>query len=99
MSKTRKTKNPHIGSSLDAFLKEEGIYEDVQTTAIKRVLASQLEQAMKARNLTKLEMARRMRTSRVQLDRLLDPDNDSVTLATLRRAAAAVGREVRLELV
>jgi antitoxin HicB len=99
MSKPRKTKNPHIGSSFDAFLKEEGIYEDVQTTAIKRVLASQLEEAMKKRKLTKVEMARRMRTSRVQLDRLLDPDNDSVTLATLRRAAAAVGREVRLELV
>jgi antitoxin HicB len=99
MSKTRKTKNPHIGSSLDDLLKEEGIYEDVRTTAIKRVLASQLEQAMKARKLTKVEMARRMRTSRVQLDRLLDPDNYGVTLATLRRAAAAVGREVRLELV
>jgi hypothetical protein len=99
MSKTRKTKNPHIGSSFDDFLKEEGIYEDVQTTAIKRVLASQLEEAMKTRKLTKVEMARRMRTSRVQLDRLLDPDNDSVTLATLRRAAAVVGREVRLELV
>jgi antitoxin HicB len=99
MSKPRKTKNPHIGSSFDAFLKEEGIYEDVQTTAIKRVLASQLEEAMKKRKLTKVEMARRMRTSRVQLDRLLDPNNHSVTLATLRRAAAAVGREVRLELV
>lgn len=99
MTKSRKSKNPHIGSSLDSFLKEEGIYEDVQTTAIKRVLASQLEQAMKERKLTKIEMARRMRTSRVQLDRLLDPENDSVTLATLRRAAAVVGREVRLELV
>jgi antitoxin HicB len=99
MSKTRKTKNPHIGSSFDTFLKEEGIYEDVQATAIKRVLASQLEEAMKTRKLTKVEMARRMRTSRVQLDRLLDPDNDSVTLATLRRAAAVVGREVRLELI
>jgi hypothetical protein len=99
MSKPRKPKNPHIGSSLDDLLKEEGIYEDVQTTAIKRVLASQLERAMKAKKLTKVEMARRMQTSRVQLDRLLDPDNDSVTLATLRKAAAVVGREVRLELV
>jgi hypothetical protein len=100
MRKPGKTKkNPHIGNSFDDFLKEEGIYEDVQTTAIKRVLAMQLEDAMKARKLTKVEMARRMRTSRVQLDRLLDPDNDAVTLATLRRAAAVVGREVRLELV
>ena len=99
MSKTRKLKNPHIGSSFDEFLEKEGVHEAVQTTAIKRVLASQLEQAMKVRRLTKVEMARRMQTSRVQLDRLLDPNNDSVTLATLRRAAAVVGREVRLELV
>jgi antitoxin HicB len=99
VSKQRKGKNPHIGDSFDTFLKEEGIYESVQTTAIKRVLAMQLEEAMKQRNLSKVEMARRMRTSRVQLDRLLDPNNDSVTLATLRRAAAIVGREVRLELV
>jgi antitoxin HicB len=99
MTKPRKAKNPHIGDSFDSFLKEEGIYESVRTTAIKRVLAMQLEEAMKQRKLTKVEMARRMKTSRVQLDRLLDPDNDSVTLATLRRAAAIVGREVRLELV
>ena len=99
MTKPRKGKNPHLGESLDSFLKEQGIYESVQTTAIKRVLAMQLEEAMKEQNLTKVEMARRMRTSRVQLDRLLDPENDSVTLATLRRAAAIVGREVRLELV
>jgi len=99
MSKMNKPKNSHVGSTLDDFLKEEGIYEHVQTTAIKRVLASQLERAMKERKLTKMEMARRMHTSRMQLDRLLDPDNYSVTLATLRRAAAVVGREVRLELV
>lgn len=99
MIKPRKSKNPHIGTSLDSFLKQEGIYEDVQTSAITGVLASQLEQAMKEQKLTMVEMARRMRTSRVQLDRLLDPNNDGVTLATLRRAAAVVGREVRLELV
>lgn len=99
MSNTRKRKNPRIGSSFDEFLKAEGIYGDVRTTAIKRVLASQLEQAMKAKKLTKIEMAKRLRTSRVQLDRLLEPDDDSVTLAMLRRAAAVVSREVRLELV
>ncbi len=99
MTKPRKAKSLHIGDSFDSFLKEEGIYESVRTNAIKRVLAMQLEEAMKQRKLTKVEMARRMKTSRVQLDRLLDPDNDSVTLATLRRAAAIVGREVRLELV
>jgi antitoxin HicB len=99
MRKPQKANNIHIGETLDGFLKAEGIYEDVQTTAIKRALASQLEQAMKDRKLTKTEVARRMRTSRVQLDRLLDPDDDNVTLATLRRAAAVVGREVKLELV
>lgn len=100
MSKTKKAKrNPHLGGTFDDFLREEGIYEAVQTTAMKRILAMQLAEAMKERNLTKVEMARRMRTSRVQLDRLLDPDNDSVTLSTLCRAAAVVGRELRLELV
>ena len=99
MTKTRKTRNLHIAESFDSFLREEGINESVRTTAIKRVLAMQLEEAMKQHKLIRIEMARRMRTSRVQLDRLLDPDNDSVTLATLRRAAAIVGREVRLELV
>ena len=99
MTKTRKTRNLHIAESFDSFLREEGINESVRTTAIKRVLAMQLEEAMKQHKLTRIEMARRMRTSRVQFDRLLDPDNDSVTLTTLRRAAAIVGREVRLELV
>ncbi|MHB8481489.1 MAG: helix-turn-helix domain-containing protein [Nitrospiria bacterium] len=89
----------HIGGLFDDFLKEEGIYEEVQATAIKRVLAWQLEQAMKQRKITKIEMARRMETSRAQLDRLLDPDNESVILATLTRAAAIVGRKVRFELV
>jgi antitoxin HicB len=100
MSKSRKTKkNPHMGGTFDDFHRGEGIYEAVQTTAMKRILAMRLVEAMKERKLTKVEMARRMRTSRVQLDRLLDPDNDSVTLATLSRAAAVVGRELRLELV
>ena len=89
----------HIGGSFDDFLKEEGIYEEVQATAIKRVLAWQLEEAMKEHKITKIEMARRMETSRAQLDRLLDPDNESVTLGTLARAAAIVGRKLRLELV
>jgi antitoxin HicB len=99
MSKTNKPKNSHVGSTLDNLLKDEGIYEDVQTTAIKRLRASRLELAMREQKLTKVEVARRMRTSRAQLDRLLDPDNYGVTLVTLGRAAAVVGREVRLELV
>lgn len=89
----------NIGQTFDDFLREEGIYEDVQTMAIKRVLSMQLQDAMKAMNLSKSEMARRMETSRPQLDRLLDPDNQSVTLDTLSRAAAVVGRKLRLELV
>jgi len=88
-----------IGSSLDDFLKKEGTYEATQAVAIKRVLAWQIEKAMKEQHLTKAEMARRMDTSRSQLDRLLDPDTDSVTLDTLTRAARAIGRHVKLELV
>lgn len=93
-----KGKKP-IGGLLDDFLKEEGIYEEVQATAIKRVLAWQLEQVMKEQKITKIQMARRMKIRRAQLDRLLDPDNDSVTLGTLARAAAVVGRKLRLEFV
>ena len=90
--------NPHIGSSFESFLDEEGILEECTATAIKRVLARQIERAMQERGLTKSAMAKAMRTSRPQLDRLLDPGNPSVTLDTLQRAAAAVGRKLRLEL-
>jgi antitoxin HicB len=92
-------KKKNIGSTFDSWLREEGLYEDVSATAIKRVVARQVEDAMKQKRLTKAEMARRMHTSRAALDRLLDPDNDAVTLITLRKAAAVVGREIRLELV
>jgi antitoxin HicB len=91
--------NPHIGSSLDDFLAEEGLLEEATEHAIKRVLAWQIEQEMKARKLTKTAMAKRMETSRAQLDRLLDPKNSSVTLHTLQRAAAVLGKRLRLELV
>ena len=92
-------KKKNIGSTFDSWLREEGLYEEVSATAIKRVVARQVETAMEQKGLTKAEMARRMHTSRAALDRLLDPDNDGVTLATLRKAAAVVGREIRLELV
>ena len=92
-------KKKNIGSSFDSWLRQEGIYEEVATAAIKRVLARQLEAAMKQRKLSKAEMARRMQTSRAALDRLLDPENGAVTLGTLTKAALAVGREIRLELV
>ncbi len=92
------SRNPHIGSAFSDFLKEEGLYEEVTARAIKRVLAWQIEQAMKTQGLTKVEMAKRMKTSRAQLDRLLDPNNDKVQLDTIQRAAAAVGRRLHLEL-
>ena len=91
--------NPHIGSSLEDFLKEEGLYEDATNYAVKRVLAWQVEQAMREQGITKVEMARRMGTSRAHLNRLLDPENDKVQLDTVKRAAAAIGRSVRLVLV
>ena len=92
MSKT------HIGSSIDAFLKEEGIFEETQAQAIKEVVAWQLAEAMKQKNISKNKMATLLKTSRTQVDRLLDPKND-ITLGSLQRAAAIVGRRVNVELV
>ena len=92
-------KKDNIGSSFDSWLREEGLYEEVTAAAIKRVLARQLAAAMEKRQFSKAEMARRMRTSRAALDRLLDPDYEAVTLNTLQKAAAALGREIRVELV
>jgi len=92
-------KKGRIGSSFDEFLKEEGIYEEVTARAIKRVIARQLDTLMRHEGLSKTELARRMKTSRAQLDRVLDPDNESVTLGTLTRAAHALGRNLRMELI
>ncbi len=89
----------HLGSSFEDFLREEGTLVATTSRAIKRVLARQLRQVMAEQGLSKSEMARRMRTSRPALDRLLDPANEAVTLNTLQRAAQAVGRELRLELI
>ena len=94
-----KRKKGRIGSSFDDFLKENGIYEEVTARAIKRVIARQLDAVMRDQGITKSALARRMRTSRAQLDRLLDPENEFVTLGTLARAARAVGRQLRMELV
>lgn len=88
----------HMGSTLDDFLKEEGTFDEAQTQAIKEVVAWQLAAAMKSRNLSKSKMARLLRTSRSQVDRLLDPNHD-ITLSSLQRAAAMVGRRVNIELV
>ncbi len=90
-------KKGRVGSSFDDFLKDDGLYEEVTARAIKRVIARQLGAQMRQNGLTKSMMARLMRTSRAQLDRLLDPENESVTLGTLARAAHAVGRTLRME--
>jgi antitoxin HicB len=92
-------KKGRIGSSFDELLKKEGIYEEVTARAIKRVIARQLDALMQDQGLTKSSLAKRMKTSRAQLDRLLDPDNESVTLDTLTRAARAVGRHLLMELI
>ena len=91
-------RNPHMGSSLDDFLKEEGTFEELQVQAIKEVVAWQLEEAMKKKQVSKARLAKLLRTSRTQVNRLLDPERD-ITLSSLQRAAALVGRRVRLELV
>ena len=90
--------NLHTGSRFDDFLKDEGIYEEVQAKAIKRALAEQLEESMHTAKLSKLDMARKMATSRSQLDRVLDPENVSVQLDTLIKAARAVGKEVEIKI-
>ena len=94
-----KAKNPHWGSTLDDFLKEEGIHQQATTAAIKSVIAMQLDREMKKKRITKKRLAELMRTSRAQVDRILDPDKGNVTIETLQRAAALVGRQIRVELV
>jgi antitoxin HicB len=88
----------HMGSSIDDFLKKEGIFEEAQAQAVKEVVAWQLAEAMKKRKISKSKMAMLLKTSRTQVDRLLDPKND-ITLSSLQRAAAMVGRRVSIELV
>ena len=88
----------HLGSSLDDFLEDEGTFEEAKTLAIKEVVVWQLTQAMEKQSLSKARLAVMLKTSRSQVDRLLDPTRD-VTLSTLQRAAALVGRKVQIELV
>ena len=91
--------NPRIGSDFDDFMKEEGLYDDAQAIAVKRVIAFQLERDMQKAQLTKAAMARRMGTTRAQLDRVLNPENPSTTLQTLVKAACALGKRVKITLV
>ncbi len=93
------TKRGRIGSSFEDYLREQGTMEETTAIAVKRVLAWQLGQAMAQEQLSKNQMAKAMKTSRSQLDRILDPDNDSIQLSTLINAARVLGRELRIELV
>lgn len=92
------SRSKHIGTDFAEFLEEESMLENAQTVAIKRVIAWQLGQLMKQQALTKVELARRMKTSRAALDRLLDPENPSVTLHTLQSAAKAMGGRLKVSL-
>jgi len=87
-------RNSHRGSTFDDFLREEGVFEDVEAAAVKKVVATMLADAMKSQRISKVAMVRRLGTSRSQLDRLLDPDNPSVTLVTLTKAASALGKRL-----
>ena len=88
----------HIGGAFDDFLRDEGILDDAEAVAAKRVIAFQIAREMETRKLSKSEMASRMHTSRAALERLLDPANPSVTLSTLERAAAVLGKKLTVEL-
>jgi antitoxin HicB len=87
----------HIGSSFDDFLEEEGILAETEAVAVKRVIAYQVSQIMEKKHISKAAMARQMKTSRSALERLLDPQNTSITLQTLERAAHAIGKRLRIE--
>jgi predicted XRE-type DNA-binding protein len=91
-------KNKHAGSSFDDFLREEGLLAEAEATAVKRVIAFQIEKEMEERNLSKSALANIMRTSRSSLDRLLDPENPSVTLLTLESVALALGKKLKIQL-
>lgn len=89
----------YIGSDFDDFLKEQGLLAEAEAKALKKVIAFQIQEVMIEENLSKTKMAKRMNTSRASLDRLLDPDNPAVTLQTLERAAIALGKRIKMELV
>lgn len=98
-STAKSKRKARVGQAMDDFLKEDGTHDVVHAVAIKRVIAWQLSEAMRLQGMTKTEMAKRMHTSRSQLNRLLDPETERVELQTLARAAQVLGRRLRLELV
>ena len=91
--------NEHLGSNFDDFLQQEGLLAEVETTAIKRVIAFQITELMKEHNLSKTAMAKQRKTSRSAIDRLLDPQNESVTLQTLERAALVLGKRLQINFI
>ena len=91
-------RHPHVGSNVDDFLNDEGMFDEVQAKALKRALSEQIEESMQAANISKVKMAELMATSRSQLDRVLDPDNVSIQLDTLIKAARAVGKVVEIKI-
>ncbi|MCH7755724.1 XRE family transcriptional regulator [candidate division KSB1 bacterium] len=91
--------NEHLGSNFDDFLQQEGLLAEVEATAIKRVIAFQITELMKENNLSKTAMAKQMQTSRSAIDRLLDPQNESVTLQTLERAALVLGKRLQINFI
>jgi antitoxin HicB len=95
---SNKTLNPHQGSSFDDFLKEEGIYDAVHAKALKRALAEQLADAMESAQMSKVQMAASMTTSRSQVDRILDPQNLSIQLDTLMKAASVLGQMIEIKM-
>jgi antitoxin HicB len=98
VSKKRKNRKKHTGLRLDDFLEQGGIFEEAQAQAVKEVVAWQLDEAMRKQRISKNKMATLLKTSRTQVDRLLNPKSD-ITLSSLQRAAAMVGRRVMIELV
>jgi DNA-binding Xre family transcriptional regulator len=92
-------KHKNIGDSFDSFLENEGILEQVENVAIKRVIAFQLQEEIKKKKITKAKLARQMKTSRSSLDRLLDPENEAVTFKTLKKAATVLGKRLVVQLV
>jgi antitoxin HicB len=94
-----KNNNPHIGSSFDDFLDEENLLLEAKEIAIKRVIAWQLQQEIESKHMTKTDVAKAMGTSRAAVDRLLDPNNTSVTLNTLSKAARILGKKIEIVLV
>jgi hypothetical protein len=97
--KTKTSKNAHRGGDFREFLDEQGILAEVEILALKRVVAIELQQILEEERITKTQLAARMKTSRASLDRILDPSNPSLTIASLGKAAAALGRKVELQLV